>query len=130
MSKFFTRVVIESPYAGDIPKHIRYLRACMHDCLVNRHEAPYASHGLYPQAGVLDDDIPEEREAGILAGFAWRESAEKTVVYTDCGISGGMKYGIADAEKKGRSIEYRELGPDWDKPEFAGSFGDFTSTES
>ena len=103
------RVVIESPYAGDIEKNLRYLRACMHDCF-KRGEAPFASHGLYTQPGVLRDEVAEEREMGIVGGFAWRDAAEVTVVYTDLGMSKGMEYGIADAVKKGRPIEYRTLG--------------------
>lgn len=74
------RVIIESPYAGDIDRNLRYLRACMADCL-RRGEAPFASHGLYTQPGVLDDDKPDERKLGIEAGFAWRDVAEMTVVY-------------------------------------------------
>lgn len=101
-------VVIESPYAGDVELNLSYLRAAMHDCLL-RGEAPYASHALYTQEGVLDDDIPEERELGIRAGFAWRQVAEATVVYTDLGISRGMQYGIEDAEERGCPVEYRTL---------------------
>lgn len=106
-------VQIESPYAGDIERNLRYLRACMRDCLL-RGEAPYASHALYTQPGVLRDEVPEEREHGIQAGFAMRCAMDKTVVYTDCGTSGGMKYGIAHAESIGHPIEYRTLGADWD----------------
>jgi len=106
------RVVIESPYAGDIELNLRYVRACMADCFA-RGEAPFASHGLYTQPGVLRDEIPEERKLGIAAGLAWRDSAEMTVVYMDLGISIGMRFGVEDADKKGRPIEYRELGPDW-----------------
>ena len=108
------RVVIESPYAGNIERNLRYLRACMHDCL-QRGESPYASHGLYPQPGVLSDEDPVERDWGIQAGFAWRDSAEKTVVYGDLGTSTGMKYGVADAEKKKRPIEHRFLGANWEE---------------
>lgn len=111
MKNKMTRVIIESPYAGDIDKNLRYLRACMHDCL-SRHETPFASHALYTQPGVLRDEIPEEREWGIQAGFAWREVAEKTVVYTDLGMSRGMEYGIAHAMELGHKIEYRIL-PGW-----------------
>lgn len=57
----------------------------------------------------MDDDIQEERDCGIHAGFAWRGAANKTVVYTDCGISNGMKYGIKHAEELGHPIEYRTL---------------------
>jgi hypothetical protein len=106
------RVVIESPYAGDIPHNVSYLRACMADCFA-RGEAPFASHGLYTQPGVLRDEVPEERELGIQGVFAWRDAAEMTVVYTDLGMSRGMEYGIADANKKGRPLEYRQLGEGW-----------------
>lgn len=112
------RVVIESPYAAtdenDIEKHLRYLRACMRDC-IERGEAPFASHGLYTQPGVLRDSDPEERKLGIDAGFAWRSAAEATVVYIDLGISKGMYYGVEHAESAGRPVEYRKLGELWDE---------------
>ena len=108
------RVIVESPYAGDIEENLRYLRACMADCL-SRGEAPFASHGLYTQPGVLRDDVPEEREAGIQAGFAWRNAAERTVVYTDLGTSRGMDYGIKHAERFGHEIEYRRLFGEWSR---------------
>lgn len=81
------RVIIESPYAGEVETNLRYLRACMRDSLL-RGEAPFASHGLYTQPGVLDDTLME-REIGMLAGFAWREVAQ-TVFYMDLGWSPGM----------------------------------------
>lgn len=102
------RVVIESPFAGNVELNLRYLRLCMHECITND-EAPFASHALYTQPGVLDDDIPVQRELGIVAGFAWRDVADLTVVYTDLGITKGMQYGIDDANRKGRPVEYRQL---------------------
>jgi len=107
------RVIIESPYAGDIPKNTRYLRACMHDCIVNHDESPFASHGLYTQPGVLIDEDIHERELGIQAGFLWRSVADKTVVYCDLGRSRGMKYGIEHAKSINHPIEYRTLGGEW-----------------
>ena len=104
----FRRVILETPFAGDIERNLRYARACMRDCLL-RGEAPYASHLLYTQEGVLDDNSREERKLGIEAGFLWREPADATVVYRDWGISGGMQLGIEDAEQKGRPVEYRNL---------------------
>jgi hypothetical protein len=101
-------VILESPFAGDVSMNIDYLRKCMRDCLI-RGEAPFASHGLYTQCGVLRDEMPEERKLGIEAGFAWRSLCDTTVVYTDRGISSGMKYGIDHAEKAGHKIEYRQL---------------------
>jgi len=114
MNKKIRRVVIESPYAGNIEKNLRYLRACMRDCLL-KNEAPFASHGLYTMPGVLRDEVPEERMHGIIAGFAWREISDATIVYTDLEISKGMEYGIAHAKELGHLIEYRALGGEWSK---------------
>jgi hypothetical protein len=102
------RVIVESPYAGDVPMNIAYAKLCVRDCLL-RGEAPIASHLLYTQDGILKDDVPEERKLGIDAGLEWGVMAEATVVYTDRGISNGMRYGIAHALKHGRPIEYRSL---------------------
>jgi hypothetical protein len=101
-------VILESPYAGDIEANVEYARACVRDSL-SRGEAPIASHLLYTQPGILRDEVPEERQWGIDAGLAWSGKAEATVVYTDRGISRGMEYGIANAERAGRPIEYRGL---------------------
>ena len=102
------KVILESPYMGDVERNIAYARACLRDCLL-RGEAPIASHLLYTQPGVLDDNKPEERRLGIEAGLLWGALAEATVVYTDYGFSRGMKFGIERAEKKGRPVEYRRL---------------------
>jgi hypothetical protein len=106
------RVVIESPYAGNVTLNLLYLAACMADCLA-RGESPYASHGLYTQPGVLDDRDQAQRALGIAAGFAWRDVSECTVVYADLGISQGMEDGMTDAARKGRPVEFRYLGGQW-----------------
>lgn len=106
------RVIVESPFAGkteeDTERNIKYARACLHDCLM-RGESPFASHLLYTQLGVLDDNNPEERELGIQAGFIWGECADATVVYTDLGISDGMRKGIKEAKENNRPVEYRRI---------------------
>ena len=105
-------VIIESPYKGgdykDLERNMAYLRAAMRDCLL-RGEAPYASHALYTQPGVLDDTIPEERALGMQAGFTFREIADTTAVYGDLGVTEGMKFGIEHAEKYGSMVVYRSL---------------------
>ena len=103
------RVIIESPYAGDIEGNRAYARKCMKDS-IHRHEAPYLSHMLYTQDGVLDDSDPEERALGITAGFAWHSAAELVAVYCDRGISPGMWLGIRHALSIGKRVEFRELG--------------------
>ena len=111
------RVIVESPYKGEgqdaVERNLRYLRLCLRDCF-RRGEAPYASHGLYTQPGVLDDSSDQERQQGIDAGMVWKDVAHATVVYTDLGITRGMSYGIEHAEKLGMTIEMRRLGESWD----------------
>lgn len=105
-------VILETPYAGDVPLHLRYLRACMRHCLANGN-APFASHHLYTAPGVLRDEVPGEREAGIEAGFAWRQLAVLTVFYTDLGWSSGMVRGREACERAKHPYEERQLGPGW-----------------
>ena len=106
-------VIVESPFAGDVKQNLRYLRAALRDCLL-RGEAPFASHAMYTQPGVLDDDNADDRKLGMEAGFAYRDAVDVSVVYTDLGITPGMSAGIEDSKVKGRTTEYRMLGPDWD----------------
>ena len=105
-------VILESPYKGDdwdkTKENLIYARKCMKDCF-KRGEFPFASHLLYTQEGILDDKIPSERKLGIKAGLTWGEFASKTVVYTDIGITKGMKQGIQRAKDFGREIEIRSL---------------------
>lgn len=107
-------VIVESPYAGDIDRNVAYARAAMADCL-RRGEAPYASHLLYTQPGVLRDEMPEERTKGIEAGFAFRRIADASVFYVDLGWSNGMLLGRADCEAKGKEYEIRTLGGIWER---------------
>ncbi len=111
-------VIIESPYAGKSKnpllafiqrrRNVQYARACMRDAL-NRGESPIASHLLYTQPGILRDESEKDRCWGINAGLAWCAVAELTAVYSDRGISGGMKHGIKTALKAGICVEYRSI---------------------
>lgn len=105
------RVIIESPYKGDVELNVRYARAAMHDSFLWG-EAPYASHLLYTQPGVLRDNDPEERLLGIEAGLIWGVVAARTVVYCDLGITDGMRMGIERAEREGRQVLFRNI-KDW-----------------
>lgn len=91
-------VIIESPFAGEVEANIAYAKRAVHDCLL-RGEAPIASHLLFTQPGILDDDKPEERKLGIEAGLAWYLAADKIVFYTDRGWSRGMLAAKAHLEK-------------------------------
>lgn len=102
-------VIVESPYAGNVALNGAYARAAIRDCL-RRGEAPFASHLLYTQDGVLRDEVAEDRAAGIDAGLDIGRRMDATIVYTDLGISKGMEYGVNAALAAGRTIEYRVLG--------------------
>lgn len=90
------RVIVESPLRGQLgtPEEYErnriYARRAMRDSLL-RGEAPFASHLLYAQAGILDDGVPEERRTGIDAGLAWASVAKYRVFYVDYGWSEGMQ---------------------------------------
>lgn len=101
-------VIIESPYAGDVERNVRYARAAVRDSLM-RGESPFASHLLHTQEGILDDQDDYQRSLGIEAGLAWGKRADLTAVYQDLGISRGMALGIERAEQEGRSVVYRSL---------------------
>jgi len=120
-------VVLESPFAASTitlangvqyeslqADNVAYARACMHDCLVNHGEAPFASHLLYTQEGVLDDDVPDERRLGIEAGLEIGRSAKRRVFYVDRGFSSGMKWGFQFAQELGQECVLRQLRGDWD----------------
>ena len=101
------RVIIESPYSGDVKANETYARACVKDSLL-RGEAPIASHLLHTQKGILNDKDPEERELGMRAGHAWySRGASKCVVYCDRGVSKGMAAGIVVANTCGVDLEFR-----------------------
>jgi hypothetical protein len=102
------RVILESPYAGDVEANVAYARRCIADCL-RRGDSPIASHLLFTQPGILNDLKPEERALGIAAGLAWLPAAAAMVVYTDHGISPGMSKAIDAAEDAGIPVECRKL---------------------
>lgn len=115
-------VVIESPYGtlvdgtrctlDQVGENVAYARACVKNCL-ERGEAPYASHLLYTQSGILNDSLPDQRKLGMEAGFAWGRMAELVAVYTDLGITSGMRRGIELALERGQVVEERWIGGVW-----------------
>jgi len=106
-------VILESPYKGNVERHLLYARLAMADCL-RRGEAPFASHLLYTQREILRDDIEEERAMGIAAGYQWGVHCDYVVVYTDLGVSKGMKRSMEIYQEMGKRIVLRTL-PDWNK---------------
>lgn len=102
------RVLVESPYAGFVKRNQNYARlCCLHALTLG--DAPFASHLLYTQDGILDDNVPDERDLGITAGLRWGAVAEASCFYVDLGVSKGMRRGFADAQYCLRSIEIRSI---------------------
>lgn len=110
------RVIVESPYAGDVKRNTEYARRCLRHCL-DRGETPYASHLLLTQPHVLDETIQKERERGIQAGYSWFPAADIIAFYVDFGWSPGMIRALKTArillaskagkyEIEARSLEY------------------------
>lgn len=118
MTSKLIRVVIESPYAGNVQANVAYAKRCVLDCL-ERGEAPYASHLFFTQPGILDDEDPLQRMLGIEAGLAWGEATVFVVVYIDRGISPGMRTGIQAARRRGCYIHLRALDRDVTKADEA-----------
>lgn len=102
------RVILESPWQGNVRKHRNYARKCVRDSLT-RGEAPIASHLLFTQPGILRDSNAEERKLGIDAGLAWTEVADAAVFYADYGFSFGMQCALKAHSERGTPIEVRYL---------------------
>ena len=104
------RVQILSPYRGHDPadtrRNVAYAYAAIRDCL-DGGDAPFAPHLIYP--AVLDDSYPADRAAGIGAGLQWLAAADVVAVYTDLGISDGMRAELAEADRLGIPIIHRSL---------------------
>ena len=101
------KVIIESPFAGGFA-NVKYARECVLDSL-HRGESPYASHLLYTQKGLLNDEIPEQRKLGIGAADNWLKVADHIAVYCDQGITRGMVIGIVKAARLAKPIHLRWL---------------------
>ena len=112
------RVILESPFAGTSPnriikwlqqrRNINYARRCVKDSL-SRDEAPIASHLLYTQKHILNDNVEKERNWGIQAGLAWKSVSHKQVFYIDHGMSRGMLYAERYAQEHSITTEYRSI---------------------
>lgn len=120
-SKTMRAVYLESPYANNgtaddvtIARNIRYLRACIRDCLL-RGDSPIATHAVFTQPGILHDEIPAERRYGIDAGEPWRKVCEVTVIYTDLTPGVGVVEGEERSRKLGHRVEIRQLGGNWEQ---------------
>ncbi len=78
------RVLIVSPYSGDVEANVAYGKECVADS-IRRGETPFAGHLFYTL--VLNDDDPEQRDLGMRMGREWMADCEVVAVYVDRGVS-------------------------------------------
>lgn len=106
-------VILESPYAGatsdDLQRNINYARIAARHAICVHGEAPFVSHILYTQDGLLDDSVWSERQTGMLAAREWYRLAKRIVVYADHGVSRGMQEGIDFGRKLGIAVYFRKI---------------------
>lgn len=111
--------IIESPYAGDIERNLRYLHRA-NRTLISKGFTPYASHGYFPY--FLDDNLPVARNLGIEMGLEISlalvlsdRKRSRVFFFTDYGISPGMTEAIKFWERENIQRTYYSIGTN-DKP--------------
>jgi hypothetical protein len=105
-------VIIESPFRdADFKEHmlnLKYAQFCVNDSIFSQ-ELPFASHLLYTQSNILNDDNEVERNLGISLNIEMLQRADLVAVYTDRGISDGMLEAIRFCNKNKIKCVYRTL---------------------
>lgn len=115
-----TVVVLESPFSGDIDRHVAYGQRCMADAR-ERKEIVIMPHLLWTQHHkakhhFVSDFAPEfeikngGREASLEQIKELRRRADKTVFYIDYGYSSGMRHALDHCKEEGLPYEERILG--------------------
>lgn len=109
-------IIVESPYwanteIGRLFNTI-YARACNSKVLAEGN-IPFSSHIYYTQPGILDDQVNEDREKGMRAGFSIGEKFDYSIFFTDYGLSSGMKAGAESARLNGNHSREDKLSENW-----------------
>lgn len=95
------KVYVASRYAGDVDANVA---AAIIYCrrVIDEGHMPVASHLLYPQ--ILNDNIPEERELGLLFGLALLAACDEVWVFGE--VSPGVAQEIEEAKRLKKQIRY------------------------
>ncbi len=88
-------IYVASPYAGDVEKNVEYAKQACRTVMESGH-AFFAPHLLYPS--ILDDAVPEERQAGIEMGLTLLHRCDEVWAFGPV-VSSGMQAEIAEAER-------------------------------
>lgn len=107
-------VTLESPYAATkkhtVEEHISYAQECV-EALLREGLAPFASHLLYTQPGVLDDNSPKDRALGIEAGLTLAEKTDMRVFAVDYGMSRGMLTALERTKGQQLGVMAHKIAP-------------------
>ena len=97
------KVYVASKYAGDVDTNVK---AAISYCrkVISEGYMPVASHLLYPQ--MLDDNVPYERELGMLFGLSLLQICDEVWVFGE--VSVGVESEINEAKKFKKKIRYFE----------------------
>ena len=88
-------IYVASPYAGDVEKNVEYAKQACRTVMESGY-AFFAPHLLYP--AVLNDSVPEERQAGIEMGLTLLYRCDELWAFGPT-VSSGMQAEIAEAER-------------------------------
>lgn len=104
------KVIIETPYAGNIEYNSEFTKACVRDSLINHNENPQCLHLIYPK--IINDEDTSERSLGLGRSFAIHKKANRKIYYLDRGFTEGMREGFVHAIDNGIPVEFRCLSKD------------------
>ena len=88
-------IYVASPYAGDVEKNVAYAKWVCRE-IAEHGYAFVAPHLIYPE--ILDDAVPEERQAGIKMGLTLLQRCDELWAFGPV-VSSGMQREIAEAER-------------------------------
>ncbi len=95
------KIYVASKYAGDVDENVKaaatYCRKVIEEGYM-----PVASHLLYPQ--ILNDNIPAERELGLLFGLALLNVCDEVWVFGE--VSAGMQKEIEEAKRLNKRLKF------------------------
>ena len=96
------KIFVSSPLRGNLVINIENAKKYCH-WVVNKNHIPYAPHIFFTQ--FLDDEIPEERDFGLNAGFEFLKVCDELWVFGSR-ISEGMQMEIDLANELKMPIVY------------------------
>lgn len=97
------KIYVASKYAGDVDTNVALaITYCRR--VIDEGYMPIASHLLYPQ--ILNDNIPEERELGLMFGLALLRTSDEMWVFGS--VTSGVAREIEEAKRLKKQIRYFE----------------------